>query len=210
MVHQYRINFNKGEDKGSKLQRQMEIGRWIILIIFLLAAAGVGFYAQHHANILADMIDTKEDQLEQVKDEIQHLRETGNQLSRDDIMRLNELETSRLLWACKLQGLGEEVTEHLAITSAKYEKGTLNIYGIVRIMPDREPVFDVMDFVDGLNANTFFNENFASIKFQLSERISVQEEPILKFNVVCEVLNRFKPRAFRVRGSDSEVQQITR
>ena len=199
MVHQYRINFNKGEDKSTKLQRQMELGRWIILVIFTLIAVGVGAYAQHHANRLLDLIDTKEQQLQEVKDEIQHLRETGNQLSRDDIMRLNELENGRLLWARKLQGLGEEITNNLAITSVKYEKGRLNIYGIARIKPNREPVFEVMDFVDGLNANPLFSENFTTIKFQQSERIKLQDEPILKFHVFCEVLNRYKPRAFRTR-----------
>ncbi|MBL7033670.1 MAG: hypothetical protein ISR91_05935 [Candidatus Delongbacteria bacterium] len=209
MVHQYRINFNKGEDKVSKLQRQMELGRWIVLVVFVLAAVAVGWYSQHHANRLTTLISDKQDQLQEVRDEIQHLRETGNQLSREDIMQLNELENSRLLWARKLQGLGEEVTEHLAITSVKYEKGTLNIFGVVRIMPNREPVFDVMDFVDGLNANPLFSQNFASVKFQLSERITVQNESILKFNVVCEVLNRFKPRAFRT-NTDRDLQQINR
>lgn len=196
MTHQYRINFNKGEDQVSRIERQMELGRWITLIVFILIMGGVSWFSWSYFQGLNDMIQGKEDQLAQVKADIQRLRETGTQLSRDDIFRLNRLQEGRLSWSRKVQGLGQEVTKRMSITGAKYEKGRLIISGIVKIEENREPVFDVMEFVDNLEHNDYFNRNFASIKFGSTERSKVQDEEVLEFEVICMVQESFREAAF--------------
>ncbi len=205
MIHQYHINFNKGEDKLTRLERQMQIGRWLVLLLFVILLGTVTWFTQKYYAQLSDLISSKQKQLEDVRAEIRRLRETGTQISREDIMKLNKLEQSRLLWARKLQELGREASGRIALTGAKYEKGLFTINGAVKIVENREPIFDVMDFVDNLESNPEFNRNFASIKFRSSEKSLVGEEEILEFEVVCEARNEFKPKAFRTREKSPKV-----
>jgi len=196
VTHQYLINFNKGQDQVSRIERQMELGRWLTLLVFVLIMGGISWYSYTYLENLQGMIDGKENQLVQVKKDIKRLRKTGTQLSRDDIFRLNRLQEGRISWSQKVLGLGQEVSKRMAITGAKYEKGRLLIDGIVKIEETREPVFDVMEFVDNLEHNPYFKDNFASIKFGSTERTRIQDEEVLEFQVVCQVHDSYKATAF--------------
>jgi hypothetical protein len=194
MPHVYRINLNKGEDKQARIAQQLEMQRWFLLGILVLAAAGLSGLTWHYNARLDGMIASKEADIQRVTEELQELRDTGSKLSKADILNLAQLERSRLLWTEKLQGLGMEVTRDMALTSVRYEKNYLYIDGIHKVREHQDPVDLVMQLVEQLRANGLFNQDFESVNFAASEDIISHDQRALRFEIQCKILPRFQSK----------------
>lgn len=196
MQHVYRINLNKGEDKAARIAQQLESQRWLLLILLVLLAGGVGWYTWTSNRDLDRMIADKQQKIDQVKAELQQLKETGNKLSKRDIFKLAKLEKSRLLWTQKIMGLGMETTRDMALTSVRFEKGYLYITGIHKVREGQDPIDNVMAFVDQLKANKLFNQDFESIQFANSQDIVSHDQKALLFEIQCKIMPRFLSKDF--------------
>jgi cell division protein FtsB len=194
--HVYRINLNKGEDKAARIAQQLESQRWLLLILLVLLAGGVGWYTWTSNRDLDRMIADKQQKIDQVKAELQQLKETGNKLSKRDIFKLAKLEKSRLLWTQKIMGLGMETTRDMALTSVRFEKGYLYITGIHKVREGQDPIDNVMAFVDQLKANKLFNQDFESIQFANSQDIVSHDQKALLFEIQCKIMPRFLSKDF--------------
>lgn len=191
MQHVYHINLNKGEDKQARIAQQLEMQRWFVLALFVIAAGVLSGFTWSYDNDLNSMIAEKESQIEQVKAELQELQDTGSKLSKRDILNLARLENSRLLWTQKLQGLGMEVSREMALTSVRYEKGFLYIEGVHKVREGMDPIDNIMIFVEQLRANELFNHDFESVNFAESENIVTHDQPALRFQIQCKIQPRF-------------------
>lgn len=187
MEHLYQINLNKGEDKLARVQRQMELQRWMLLVLFVVLAGGETFWIYSNNGRMNDLIAQKESEVAQVQAELQKLQTTGQKLSKRDIMNLARLEESRLLWSEKMEGLGEEVSRKMALTDVRFEKGHLYIVGVHKVSENLDPIDEVMRFVDRLKANEKFNQDFVNIQFASSEDIVTQDQPALRFEIQCRI-----------------------
>ena len=191
MEHVYRINLNKGEDKAARIAQQLELQRWGLLVFLLLIAGGMAWFTWDRNVQLDDMIQHKVEQIVDVKQQLQELRDTGAKLSKRDILSLARLENSRLLWTRKLMGLGMEVNREMALTAVRFEKGFLYITGVYKIREGGDPLDQVMIFVEQLRANELFNENFDNVYFASSQDIVTQDQPALLFELRCKIQSRF-------------------
>ena len=203
MQHVYRINLNKGEDKAARIAQQLDNQRWALLVVLALLAGGLTWWASRHNEALDKMISDKEQKIVQVKAELQKLKETGNKLSKRDILKLAKLEKSRLLWTQKMMGLGMECTNEMALTSVRFEKGYLYITGIHKVREGVDPIDNVMAFVDQLKANALFNQDFTSVQFASSQDIVSHDQKALLFEVQCKVEPSFMARE-KDLGTDNQ------
>lgn len=191
MTHVYRINLNKGEDKAARIAQQLDNQRWALLVLLVLFAGGVSWFAWQANKDLDAMIADKQAKIEKVKADLQELADTGSKLSKRDILKLAKLEKSRLLWTQKLMGLGMEVSRDMALTSVRYEKGYLYVVGIHKVREGQDPIDNIMAFVDQLKANQYFNQDFESVQFASSKDIISHDQKALLFEIQCKILPRF-------------------
>ncbi|MDP2361235.1 MAG: hypothetical protein Q8O14_10870 [bacterium] len=194
MQHLYRINLNKGEDKAARIAQQLDNQRWALLVLLALLAGGVSWWTWSSNRELDHMIADKEAKIEQVKAELLELKETGNKLSKQDILRLAKMEKSRLLWTRKIMGLGMECSREMALTSVRFEKGYLYIVGVHKVREGVDPIDNVMAFVDQLKANALFNQDFASVQFFSSQDIVSHDQKALLFEIQCKIQPQFLSR----------------
>ncbi|MCA9787829.1 MAG: hypothetical protein KC488_14865, partial [Candidatus Cloacimonetes bacterium] len=88
MEHVYHINLNKGEDKVAHIQRQMELQRWLLLLVLALIGASEVWWINDSNNKLNDLLAQKENQVEEVQAQLAKLQRTGKNLSKRDILNL--------------------------------------------------------------------------------------------------------------------------
>lgn len=191
MEHLYRINLNKGEDKAARIAQQLEMQRWALVVVFAVLGAVVSGFAWNYNNQLDDMIADRQAQIEDIKAELHELQDTGSKLSKVDIMNLAKLEKSRLQWTRKIMGLAMESTRDMALTSVRFEKGLLYILGVHKVREGRDPIEEVMDFVEQLKANKLFNQDFVSVQFANSADIISHDQPALSFEIHCKIMPGF-------------------
>lgn len=191
MQHVYHINLNKGEDKAARIAQQLDNQRWALLVLLALLSIGLGWVGWSANRDLDQMISDKQAKIEQVKSDLQQLTDTGNKLSKRDILKLAKLEKSRLLWTQKLMGLGMEVSRDMALTSVRFEKGYMYIVGVHKVREGQDPIDNIMAFVDQLKANQYFNQDFENVQFASSQDIVSHDQKALLFEVQCKVLPRF-------------------
>jgi hypothetical protein len=189
--HVYSINLNKGEDKVARIQKQMELQRWLLLLVLALIGAGEAWWIHDSNTRLNDLLAQKESQVEEVQAQLAKLQRTGKNLSKRDILNLAALEESRLLWSRKLVGLGEETTPQMALTDVRFEKGHLYITGLHKVKEGSDPIDAVMAFVHRLENNTDFNQNFSNIQFASSQDIISQDQKALQFEIRCKIEANF-------------------
>lgn len=191
MQHIYRINLNKGEDKAARIAQQLDNQRWALLIVLAVLAGGLVWTGWSSNRDLEKMIADKQAKIAQVKQDLQQLTDTGNKLSKRDILKLAKLEKSRLLWTQKVMGLGMEVSPEMALTSVRFEKGYLYVTGIHKVREGQDPIDNIMAFVDQLKTNQYFNQDFENVHFASSEDIVSHDQKALLFEIQCKVMPRF-------------------
>jgi hypothetical protein len=189
--HIYRINLNKGEDKAARIAQQLDNQRWALLIVLAVLAGGLVWTGWSSNRDLEKMIADKQAKIAQVKQDLQQLTDTGNKLSKRDILKLAKLEKSRLLWTQKVMGLGMEVSPEMALTSVRFEKGYLYVTGIHKVREGQDPIDNIMAFVDQLKTNQYFNQDFENVHFASSEDIVSHDQKALLFEIQCKVMPRF-------------------
>ena len=197
----YTINLNKGEDKAARIAQQLEMQRWALVALLVLIAGGVTFFGFARNNSLDNLITQRQQQIQEVKDQLQELQDTGGNLSKRDILYLEQLERSRLLWTEKLMGLGAEVTREMALTSVRYEKGQLYVSGVHKVREGQDPLDNVMAFIGRLRSNEQFNQDFKNIIFYYSENIVQHDQPALLFEIHCPLQGKYLSKTVKFRSN---------
>ena len=197
----YTINLNKGEDKAARIAQQLEMQRWALVALLVLIAGGVTFFGFARNNSLDNLITQRQQQIQEVKDQLQELQDTGGNLSKRDILYLEQLERSRLLWTEKLMGLGAEVTREMALTSVRYEKGQLYVSGVHKVREGQDPLDNVMAFIGRLRGNEQFNQDFKNIIFYYSENIVQHDQPALLFEIHCPLQGKYLSKTVKFRSN---------
>lgn len=183
MINVIKINLNHASSKAARLENRREQMRWGGFgVIVLLISAGVVWFFYQNAQFNR-LIESKQAQIVEMKQQIEALQLEGKNLSKDDILALQELESSRVLWAAKLKSLGQLIPHDMAITGLALKQDYLQITGISRIYLD-EREFDVIEeFIARLENDPDFAKDFADIKFASFARMTVMEQDIVQFEI---------------------------
>ena len=183
MINVIKVNLNHASSKAARLETRREQLRWGFFgLIVALVAVGVGwiFFENVQFN---QLIEHKRSQIYDMETQIAQLQREGKNLSKDDILSLQKLESSRVLWAAKLRSLGTLIPHDMALTHLTYKDEYLLIEGISRIYID-EREFDVIEeFISRLEGDAAFAEDFEDIKFASFARMTVLEQDIVSFEI---------------------------
>ena len=177
------INLNKRETSESLAIRNKERIRWSIfglLVSLLFGVNGLTWYIGFNYNSL---INQKNMEIGQIKEEISLLREKGKNLSKKDIMTLAKLENNRFLWAENLEKLGEMTPEDMSLTELHYKKKKLLIKGIATTYRGQKDFEQVERFIHVLKSNNEFSSHFTRLRLMHHSLINVRGQDVVTFEL---------------------------
>ena len=182
-----KINLNKAESSEVLKERALERTRWVIfgafiffLFIINLRVWMIGFGYNR-------VISKKNNQIQELRNDIMKLQSKGKNLSKNDIMSFADLEQDRFLWARNMELLGKMTPDDMAITGMRFKGDKLTIKGIALTFEDRKD-FDIIDeYVQTLRANKEFSENFTRIKYVGHQKINIRGQNIIRFEIIASI-----------------------
>ena len=177
------INLNKRETSESLAIRNKERIRWFIfglLVSLLFGVNGLTWQIGFNYNRL---INQKNMEIDQIREEISLLREKGKNLSKQDIMTLANLENNRFLWAENLEKLGEMTPEDMSLTELQYKKNKLLIKGIATTYRGQKDFEQVERFIHVLKSNDDFSNHFTRLRLMHHSLINVRGQDIVAFEL---------------------------
>ncbi len=187
MINQFTINLNKGEDiaeREARWRKRREIITLTVLVIFVLVLTMINV-AQYQ--MVEGIIDTKEMIIRDIDRQLDSLKKTGKNISKDDVLALAKLEKERVLWAKKLLALGQELPVEMALTFVEYKNNVLLIRFIATIKAKEKEFDKVKEIIDKLRASPMFFRDFSQMQLKEQHRAEVEDQTMLSFSVVCRV-----------------------
>ena len=204
------INLNKQKTSESLAKRNKERIRWTLfgLIVSLLLVGNIIiFYIGFNYN---NLIYQKNQEINQIKEEISRLREKGKNLSKQDIMTLAKLENNRFLWAENLEKLGEMTPEDMSLTELKFKKNKFYIKGIATTYSGQKDFEQVERFIHLLKSNKDFADHFTRLRLMNHELLNVRGQDIVAFELeaplatIPSISQQMKKTKFVVKSKKSE------
>lgn len=190
MINVIKINLNQAMSRASRRELVRERLRWTYFwaISALLILGLAGFYMENAK--VNGIIQQKQNQIWDIKEQIRKLQQQGKNLSKTDIMSLAKLESGRIFWAEKFMELSKVLPTDMAITRLIFKNDALTIEGVSRIfLGERE--FDVINrFIDRLRNDEVFSRDFEDVKFSKFSRVTVLKQDIVEFEIVARVKSR--------------------
>jgi hypothetical protein len=182
-----KINLNKAESSDVLKERALERTRWAIfgafiffLFIINLRVWMIGFGYNR-------VISKKNNQIQELKNDIMKLQSKGKNLSKNDIMSFADLEQDRFLWARNMELLGKMTPDDMAITGMRFKRDKLTIKGIALTFEDRKDFEIIDEYVQTLRANKEFSENFTRIKYVGHQKINIRGQNIIRFEIIASI-----------------------
>lgn len=182
-----KINLNKAESSEVLKERALERTRWVIfgafiffLFIINLRVWMIGFGYNR-------VISKKNNQIQELKNDIMKLQSKGKNLSKNDIMSFADLEQDRFLWARNMELLGKMTPDDMAITGMRFKRDKLTIKGIALTFEDRKDFEIIDEYVQTLRANKEFSENFTRIKYVGHQKINIRGQNIIRFEIIASI-----------------------
>lgn len=182
-----KINLNKAESSEILKERALERTRWAIfgafiffLFIINLRVWMIGFGYNR-------VISKKNNQIQELKNDIMKLQSKGKNLSKNDIMSFADLEQDRFLWARNMELLGKMTPDDMAITGMRFKRDKLTVKGIALTFEDRKDFEIIDEYVQTLRANKEFSENFTRIKYVGHQKINIRGQNIIRFEIIASI-----------------------
>ncbi len=183
MINAIKINLNHASSKAARVEIRRNQLRWTYFSLVLLFLALNGVWLMHENTQYNQIIASKKAQMNQIKTQIDELKQEGMDLSKSDIIELSKLEGSRVLWAEKMKALGLLIPHDMAVTHLNFKNNTLIIEGISRIYHD-EREFDIIEeFIERLKESVIFAKDFEDIKFSKYSRMTLMAQDVVNFEI---------------------------
>ncbi|NQU05754.1 MAG: hypothetical protein HQ568_06655 [Calditrichaeota bacterium] len=187
MINQFTINLNKGEDiaeREARWRKRREVITLTVLIIFVLVLSMIN---TSQYQMIEGIIETKEAIIADIDRQLDSLKKTGKNISKDDVLALAKLEKERVLWTKKLLAMGQELPEEMALTFIEYKNNVLLIRFITTIAANEKEFDKVKEMIDKLRASPLFFRDFSEMRLKEQHRADVEDQTILSFSVLCKV-----------------------
>jgi len=198
MINVIKINLNQASSKAARLELRRERLRWSVFAGVLLLLAGAFTFLLVENVEFNRIVEQKENQINEIKAQIESLKQEGRNLAKEDILAMADLANRRTLWAEKLNALGRLMPHDMAITNLAFKDRYLDIAGVSRIYPD-EREFDIIEeFIDRLKGDPVFAADFSEIKFSSFSRMTILNQDVVNFEVRA-TLDLPDPKANKTR-----------
>ena len=184
MTKLIKINLNQTISKAQIEHLKEEKQRWLIFsLICFLFLGYLGWFAFIN-NRMDHIIESRQDTIRDIIKSTEELKKEGKiNLSKSDIKTLNQLENERMFWAPKLIALSEITPDRMAITGLEYDHRRLKISAISSVDKTQKNFDIVEDFMNRIDANKEFNNDFKDIKFESMEKSNAKGNEVLSFTI---------------------------
>jgi Fimbrial assembly protein (PilN) len=211
MVKQFKINLNRQEGYAQRLERKRRMRERItltVITLFVLVTMGLTYTADER---MREIVQHKENQLEQIVTKIDSLQQAGQNVSKQDVLALARLDAERVLWTKKFAAISDLLPDNMAITKLNFDRGLFTIMAVTDIKPGEKEFDKVKLLMDRLQATSRFMEDFRDIKFKSSERDEEDGQDLLYFTITCRLGSAGTVRASQaVGGSSSRTDRLSR
>ena len=200
MITQFTINLNKGEDiaeRETRWRKRREIITMTILGLFVLVLALLNI---QQWQTVEGIIFHKESTIRNIDRQLDSLKKTGKNISKEDVLALAKLEKERVLWTKKLLAMGELMPEEMALTYLEFKNQLLLLRFISVIKRDEKEFDRVKEIIDKLRASPLFFRDFAEMRLKEQHQTDIEEQTILSFSVLCQLERGKSSRGVRGRA----------
>lgn len=187
MITQFTINLNKGEDTAEREVRWRKRREIITMTILILAMLVVGYMNYMQNQLAQQIITTKSRAKADITRQLDSLKKSGKNISKEDVLALAKLEKERVLWTKKFLSLGELLPEEMAITYLEFKNNTLLARFIATIERDEKEFEKVKGMIDILRASPLFFHDFAEMKLKEQHQTSIEDQTILSFSILAQL-----------------------
>jgi len=182
-----KINLNKAESSDVLKERALERTRWAIFGAFIFFLFIINLRVWMIGFGYNKVISKKNNQIQELRNDIMKLQSKGKNLSKNDIMSFADLEQDRFLWARNMELLGKMTPDDMAITGMRFKRDKLTIKGIALTFEDRKDFEIIDEYVQTLRANKEFSENFTRIKYVGHQKINIRGQNIIRFEIIASI-----------------------
>jgi hypothetical protein len=187
MITQFTINLNKGEDTAEREVRWRKRREIITMTVLIIAALLIGYlnYIQH--TTMQGILRTKQTTIATIERQLDSLKKSGKNISKEDVLALAKLEKERVLWTKKFLSMGEILPDEMAITYIEFKNNLLLMRFITTIKSDEKEFDKVKNLIDRLRASPMFFHDFADMRLKEQHQTDVEEQTILSFSVLASI-----------------------
>lgn len=203
MINQFTINLNKGEDLAEREMRWRKRREVITLsLLAIIALLLFGFnYQQYKA--MNEITALKARTIREIDRQLDSLKRTGKNISKDDVMALAKLEKERVLWTKKLLAVGQLMPEDMALSYIEYKNNNLLIRFIGTVKSNQKEFDAVKEMIDRLRNSPLFFRDFADMRLREQHQAKVGEQDIMSFSILCTVQKETKSAKRATRAASS-------
>lgn len=202
MITQFTINLNKGEDTAEREVRWRKRREIITMTVLIIAVLVVGYMNYIQNQVSQQIISTKARTKADITRQLDSLKKTGKNISKEDVLALAKLEKERVLWSKKFLSLGELLPDEMAITYLEYKNNTLLMRFITTINKDEKEFDKVKGLIDILRASPLFFRDFADMRLKEQHQTDIEEQTILSFSVLASIERGTEGREKRTKGGN--------
>lgn len=187
MITQFTINLNKGEDLAEREARWRKRREVITLVILILFVATLSLINVQQYKTIEGLIESKQNTIRNIDRQLDSLKKTGKNISKEDVLALAKLEKERVLWTKKFLAIGQLMPEEMAMTFMEYKNQTLLLRFISVIKKDEKEFDRVKELIDRLKSSPLFFKDFNEMRLKEQHQTDIEDQTILSFSVLSKV-----------------------
>ena len=187
MITQFSINLNKGEDIAEREARWRKRREVITLVILVLFVATLTLINVQQYKTVEGLVETKQNTIREIDRQLDSLKKTGKNISKEDVLALAKLEKERVLWTKKFLAVGQLMPEEMAMTFMEYKNQTLLLRFISVIKKDEKEFDRVKEIINRLKSSPLFFKDFDEMRLKEQHQTDIEDQTILSFSVLCRV-----------------------
>jgi len=187
MITQFTINLNKGEDVAEREVRWRRRREVITMTVLIIAVLLVSYVSVQQHKAVQGIMKTKLAIIGNIDRQLDSLKKSGKNISKEDVLALAKLEKDRVLWTKKFLSLGEIMPPEMSVTYLEFKNNLFLMRFITTINKDEKEFDKVKDLIDKLRASPLFFHDFADLKLKEQHQTNVDEQTILSFSVLASI-----------------------
>jgi len=187
LITQFTINLNKGEDVAEREARWSKRREIITMTVLIIVVVGLTLVNFQQYKAIEGVLSTKKETIVFIDKQLDSLKKTGKNISKQDVLALAKLEKERVLWTKKLLAIGELLPEDMALTYIDFKNQLLLLRFISKIERDEKEFDRVKLMIDKLRNSPMFFRDFKEMRLKEQHQTDIDEQTILSFSVLCEI-----------------------
>ena len=187
------INLNQTVSRAELSAIKEEKQRWILFgsIAFIFTLLLGWFISINYS--LSKLIESRENTITDIIEKTNTLKKDGQiNLAKSDIESLYIIEEERIIWSKKLKELARVIPDDMTLINVHYKQKRLVVSAIARLYPDEKAFTIIEKFIDVLESNPEFSNDFSSTELKRSQLDKSQGQEFLFFEIELKLNKKSK------------------